>query len=320
MVSKMLIGFAASLALVLWLMPKWIERLKKLSLRQTVSEYSLEEYKEKGKTPIMGGVLFIVIPVILTVILCFADMKDFNNVIVLLAFAGYGMIGFIDDWLIAVKKNNDGLKPWQKFLMQAVLAIIFYYMYRSQGKLEIHVPFSDKAWHPGIWYSVLIFFILTGSSNAVNLTDGMDGLSAGCTQFALAAFLVIAVTKGKGTIAVFICTLMAALFGYLYYNVKPAKVFMGDTGSLALGACLAALAIVLDSELALIVIGGIFVIETLCVIIQQVSVRTGHGKVFVYTPIHYAFVIKGMGENQVVHMFWLIEACFAALGLWIGLH
>lgn len=320
MVSKMLIGFAASLALVLRLMPKWIERLKKLSLRQTVSEYSLEEYKEKGKTPIMGGVLFIVIPVILTVILCFADMKDFSNVIVLLAFAGYGMIGFIDDWLIAVKKNNDGLKPWQKFLMQAVLAIIFYYMYRSQGKLEIHVPFSDKAWHLGIWYSVLIFFMLTGSSNAVNLTDGMDGLSAGCTQFALAAFLVIAVTKGRGTIAVFICTLMAALFGYLYYNVKPAKVFMGDTGSLALGACLAALAIVLDSELALIVIGGIFVIETLCVIIQQVSVRTGHGKVFVYTPIHYAFVIKGMGENQVVHMFWLIEACFAALGLWIGLH
>ncbi|MEE3486899.1 MAG: phospho-N-acetylmuramoyl-pentapeptide-transferase [Bulleidia sp.] len=320
MVSKMLIGFAASLALVLWLMPKWIEKLKKLSLRQTVSEYSLEEYKEKGKTPIMGGVLFIIVPVILTVLLCFRDMKDFNNVIVLLAFAGYGMIGFIDDWLIAVKKNNDGLKPWQKFLMQAILAIIFYYMYRSQGKLEIHVPFSGKAWHLGIWYSVLIFFMLTGSSNAVNLTDGMDGLSAGCTQFALAAFLVIAISKGRTTIAVFICTLMAALFGYLYYNVKPAKVFMGDTGSLALGACLAALAIVLDSELALIVIGGIFVIETMCVIIQQVSVRTGHGKVFVYTPIHYAFVIKGKGENQVVHMFWLVEACFALLGLFIGLH
>lgn len=320
MVLKMLIGFAASLALVLILMPKWIVRLKKLSFNQSVSEYSLEEYKEKGKTPIMGGVLFILVPVILTIVLCFSDMKDFNNVIVLLAFAGYGLIGFVDDWLIAVRKNNDGLKPSQKFLMQAVLAVIFYLLYRSQGKLSIHVPFTQNEWHLGIWYAVLIFFMLTGSSNAVNLTDGMDGLSAGCTEFALVAFLVIALSKGRTTIAVFIVSLIAALLGYLYYNHKPAKVFMGDTGSLALGACLAALAIVLDSELALILIGGIFVIETLCVIIQQVSVRTGHGKVFVYTPIHYAFQIKGMMDVQVVRMFWAVEACFAAIGLWVGLH
>lgn len=317
---KLILCFLISLAAVLILMPWFIDYMKKLSVRQSISQYSLEEDQKKAGTPIMGGILFILIPVIVTLLSARQAVKDIETWIILLAFLGYGLIGFIDDYLIAIKKNNDGLKPLQKFMMQMVLAVVFFLLYRSHADLSIVWPIGHHVWHLGWGYFILVVFMFTGASNAVNLTDGMDGLAAGCSAIALAAFLVIALVQKRMGVAVLTVSLIGALLGYLHYNKKPARVFMGDTGSLALGGVMAAIAMVTKTEISFIVIAGIFVIETLCVIIQITSVKTRHKKVFPYTPIHFSFRIKGMPENNVVHMFWAVEAVFAVLGLWLALH
>ena len=319
----LLIGaFLISLVVVMLAMPELIEYLKKLSLKQTVSEYALEDDQKKAGTPIMGGILFIIVPVCVSL---FASLLSGINVlgdekylITIVAFVGYGLIGFVDDYLIAVRKNNDGLKPGQKFAMQVVLAIVVFLLYRY-GDLTISIPFTSIRFDMSWGYAVLALFMFSGSSNAVNLTDGMDGLAAGVTIIALIPFLILSWMKDEFNLVMLILCLIGALFGYLYFNKKPARVFMGDTGSLALGGILAALAMVLKEEIALIFIAGVPVIETLCVLIQQISVRTFHNRVFIYTPIHYAFRIKGMREVNIVRMFWMAEALFALIGLFIAL-
>lgn len=320
MVLKLIIGFVISLGIALALYPSLIEYLKKLSFKQSISEYALDDDKKKAGTPIMGGILFIVVPIVVSLIAFPSSIAQINTWIVILAFLGYGLIGFIDDYLIAVKKNNDGLTPKQKFLMQVILAVVFFLLYRINGQLDIVVPFSHGSLNLGWLYFFLVLFMFAGSSNAVNLTDGMDGLSSGVTIIALIPYLIITWMQEKYAVTMFVVCLMGALLGYLYYNKKPAKVFMGDTGALALGGVLAALAMVTKTELSLILIAGVPVIETLCVIIQQVSVRTRHKRVFPYTPIHYAFRIKGMPEVNIVRMFWLVEVIFAAVGLFVALH
>lgn len=317
---KLVIGFCVSLTIVMLVMPRFIEYLKKLSFKQSVSEYALEDDKKKAGTPIMGGILFIIVPVVVTLIAFPQSISDINIWIIILAFVGYGLIGFIDDYLIAVKKNNNGLSPLQKFTMQVILAILFFFIYRIHGDLMITLPFSKTTVTLGWWYFLLVLFMFAGSSNAVNLTDGMDGLSSGVTIIALIPYAIISYVQQKYTVLMFVLCLIGALLGYLYYNKKPARVFMGDTGALALGGVLAALAMVTKTELSLILIAGIPVIETLCVIIQQVSVRTVHKRVFPYTPIHYAFRIKGMPEVNIVRMFWVVEAIFACIGLFVALH
>ncbi len=316
---RMIIGFLVSFAAVMVLMPWFINLLKKASLRQTISEYSLPEDQLKAGTPIMGGVLFIIVPIIVMLFASPASFKDLDTAVVLLAFAGYGLIGFVDDYLIAVKKNNDGLKPKQKFLMQLILAVLFFLLYRTHARLEVILPLSHKVLHLGLGYFILILFMFTGSSNAVNLTDGMDGLAAGVSMIACIPYLIISLRQERAGLCIFICCLLGALLGYLYYNKKPARVFMGDTGSLALGGVLAAFAMVTKNELALILIAGVPVIETLCVMLQIGAVKTIHRRIFTYTPIHYAFRIRGMKEEAIVLMFWLAEAVFAALGLWMAL-
>lgn len=317
---KLVLCFLISLVAVLILMPHFISWVKRKSVGQSISEYSLSDDQKKAGTPIMGGLLFILIPVLVTMISSPMAVKDIETWIVILAFMGYGVIGFIDDWLIAVRHNNTGLKPLQKFGMQVVLAVVFFLLYRNHARLEVILPIGHHVWHLGYGYFILVLFMFVGSSNAVNLTDGMDGLAAGCSIIALAAYLVIAWVQHRMGISVLIASVIGGLFGYLHFNKKPAKVFMGDTGSLALGGILAAIAMVTKTEISLIVIAGIFVVDTLTVIIQITSVKLRHKKVFPYTPIHFAFRLKGMPETSVVHMFWLVEAVFAALGLLLALH
>ena len=314
--------FLMSLGLVLMAMPELIEYLKRLSLKQTVSEYALEDDKKKAGTPIMGGILFIVVPVVVSLLSSLLSgvnvLADEKYLITVVAFVGYGLIGFVDDWLIAVRKNNDGLKPGQKFAMQVLLAVMVFLLYRKTD-LSVAIPFTHFSLNLGWGYAVLALFMFSGSSNAVNLTDGMDGLAAGVTLIALIPFAVIAWMREEFNLVLLILCLVGALFGYLHYNKKPARIFMGDTGSLALGGILAALAMVMKEEIALIFIAGIPVIETVCVLIQQISVRTFHKRVFIYTPIHYAFRIKGMREVNIVRMFWIVEALFAVIGFIIAL-
>ena len=315
MYVRLILAFIISLILVLIGMPKLIDYLKKISFNQTVSEYSLKEYKEKAKTPTMGGILFIVVPIIVTLFLAKGVLADLKMIVILLSFAGYGLIGFIDDYIIVIKRDNEGLRPKQKFIMQLLLAIIFFIIYRNNVSLDITIPII-KVVLPLSWlYSILVFFMFTGASNAVNLTDGMDGLAAGCSFISYIAFLIIALCMKEYQVAIFISSLLGALLGYLHYNVSPAKIFMGDTGSLALGAGFAAIAMVLKQELLLIIIGGVFVWETLCVIIQISSVKIRKKRVFKYTPIHYSFVLDGISEKRVVRSFWLLSLICAVIGL-----
>lgn len=316
---QLILCFFISLAAVLVLMPWFIRYMKRLSVRQTISEYSLEEDQKKAGTPIMGGILFILVPVAVTLLCAPVLLGDIETWIVILSFMGYGLIGFVDDYLIAVRRNNEGLKPSLKFAMQLVLAAVIFLLYQSHLELGLRIPFLHVTLNLGWGYFLLIVIMFASGSNAVNLTDGMDGLAAGCSVIALLAFLVIAFVQGRTNIALLIVALIGALLGYLHYNKKPARVFMGDTGSLALGGFMAAVSMVMKTEIAFIVIAGVFVIDTLTVIIQIASVKLRGRRVFTYTPIHFAFRIKGMPETQVVHMFWIAEACFAVLGLFIAL-
>ncbi len=307
---------AALLGLILTLLvtPQFIAFMRKIDVSQVVSEFSLEEFKSKASTPIMGGVVFILVPIIATIILYPHFYENPRILILFMVYAGYGLIGFIDDYLIVVKKNNDGLKPLYKFLMQVLFSVIFYVVYHRFSSTTITLPFINLSLDLGWFYAVFVFFLLTGSSNALNLTDGMDGLASGLMVFALLPFIYSALKQEQFLIAVFLAAVEGSLLGYLRYNISPALIFMGDTGSLALGALLASSAILLKREINLAIIGGVFVAETLCVIIQQVAVRVFHKKVFTYTPIHYSFKIRGTAENQVVYAFWLWGIICAGLG------
>lgn len=312
--TKLFLSSLISLVLMFLIMPRFITFMKKVKYDQVASEYSLEEFKQKAGTPTMGGVVFILVPVITLILLYPGFFHNFKISLIVLTYVGYGLIGFIDDYLIVVKRNNDGLKPLYKFLLQLLLSIVFYIIYQGNASSVITIPFLNKSLDLGFFYAFLVFFMFTGSSNAVNLTDGMDGLAAGVSIFALLPFIYVSIKQDEFYIAVLLSAVAGALLGYLRYNISPAEIFMGDTGSLALGGILAAVAIVLKKEIDLAVIGGVFVLETLCVIIQQTSVRLFHKRVFRYTPIHYAFKLKGMAESQVVYSFWLAGIIFAGLG------
>lgn len=314
----LVLNFALSLVLVWVLMPKLIAFLHKISYNQTVSEYSLQQYKEKAKTPTMGGTLFVIVPVVVTLVLFPSIWKDLPSLLVLAAYVGFGLIGFIDDFIIVVKKDNEGLKPWAKFLMQLLIAVGFYWFYKDFVSTDVVIPFINAVLPLGAFYVVFAFIMFTGESNAVNLTDGMDGLAAGCSLIAISPYVMFALQQNQVIIASFLLGIMGALIGYLRYNLHPAKIFMGDAGSLALGGVLAAVAMVLKMELSLLIIGGVFLWETICVVIQQVAVRVFKRRVFKYTPIHYSFVISGMKEPKVVQMFWMLSVVCAALGFLMG--
>ncbi len=315
---KLICGFIGSGLAVVVLMPFYIRFLHRINYNQAVSEYALDEFKNKAKTPTMGGVLFVVVPLVMMVIMYPESIQDPLARIVMMAYLGYGLIGFIDDFIIVVQKNNAGLPASVKFLMQFLLAVLFFFLYKENADLSVTIPFFKNTIYLGTLYMPLIFFMFTGASNGVNLTDGMDGLAGGTSFLAFSPFVLLALQQDQILIAAFILCIMGSLLGYLKFNMHPAKIFMGDAGSLALGGALAAIAMVLKQEVALVIIGGVFVWETLCVIIQIGSVKLFHKRVFRYTPIHYAFKLNGMSEPKVVILFWMIGFICAILGFLMG--
>ena len=315
-----IIGFFTTLLCVILIMPKTIDLLHKIKFGQTEREEGLDSHKKKNGTPTMGGIVFILIPVIIYLITYFAGFipMDLNAVILLLAFIGYGLIGFIDDYIIVVKKDNQGLKPKTKFLMQSILAIVFFLLYRTNSSLSLWIPIWDKTIPLGFLYFFLIFIMFTAETNAVNLTDGLDGLCAGQMIIALVPFVVFAFLQGLTQIAYILILVIAALLGYLKFNKHPAKIFMGDTGSLALGGIFAATGMVLKQEILLVLIGLVFVVETLSVIIQVTYYRKTKKRIFKMAPLHHHFEMCGWNETQVVHRFWLAGLICAIAGLLIG--
>lgn len=268
----------------------------------------------------MGGIAFILIPTLVYLIFSlWTPFKMNMNVgILMLAYVGYGLIGFLDDYLIVVKKNNDGLKPWVKFALQSVLAVVFFIMYTRVNSTTVYIPIIKTYINLGLFYFVLVFIMFTAETNAVNFSDGVDGLCAGLMIIALFPFIVFALLADANGTAFFLLLVIAALAGYLKFNLHPAKIFMGDTGSLALGGLISAAAMVLKQELLLIVIGIVFVAEMLSVIIQVTYYRRTKKRIFRMAPLHHHFEKGGMSETQVVTRFWIAGGIAALVGLVLG--
>lgn len=290
-----------------------IPLIKKFKLNQQLNKYLEESHRSKSNTPTMGGIIFILSTIITLLILYIFNKIDltYNFIIVIIVFLSYGFIGFTDDLLIIIKKNNKGLSASSKMMMQIVIAIIFFYLFMkadNEPLLWIHtIGFKLNI---GWLYGVFILLVLIASSNAVNLTDGLDGLATGLSIISFIAFGLISLSTGwldgYEEIALFCFSLSGSLLGFLIFNSHPASIFMGDTGSLALGATLGSVAILTRHEIFLLIIGFVFVLETVSVIIQVSYYKLTKRRVFLMTPLHHHFEKKGYSEQKIVKLFWII--------------
>ena len=288
----LMLGFVLSIITGVILIPL----LRKLHFGQSVSLTLGERHLKKNGTPTIGGLIFIIPTIISLLLLWFRGSIEMtsNLMIVLFVFVSYALLGLADDLLKIVFKNNKGLSIMFKLLMQTVIALVFFYIFiRNGGVPEIRISAINLYIYMGWTYGLFILFLLVGSSNAVNITDGLDGLAGGLSAIAFLAYGLIAWNTtwlaGYQEIAIFCFVLIGALLGFLVFNTHPAKVFMGDTGSLALGGSLAAIAILTRHELSLAVVGGVFVIETLSSLIQIIAIRKFHKKIFKMAPLHHHF-------------------------------
>ena len=316
-VFAIMLGFLSSAVLGLFLVPA----LKKLRIGQKISIFVGETHRRKEGTPTMGGLIFIVPTVLVTLALILTDKVSYtsNLGIVLLVFIGYACIGFLDDFLSIRKGDNEGLTVYQKLIMQVLIAIGFFFFFiRSGGQTSWVVGTLHIDIELGWLYGLAILFVLVGASNAVNLTDGLDGLAGGLSAIALIAYSLISLTVGFEEIGIFSLILVGSIVGFLIYNTHPAKIFMGDTGSLALGAAMGAIAILTHRELTLLVVAGIFIIETLSVIVQTVWVQVFKKKLFLMTPIHHHFEKLGWEEQDIVKLFWVMGLLLSMAGIIFG--
>ncbi len=311
-----LYAFITALVLALFLGKIGIPMLKQLHARQSIREDGPKAHLAKAGTPTMGGI-FILLAMVVTVLI----YSPWSTMMWILLFLllGHGLLGFSDDFIKSVKKRNLGLTAKQKFAGQIFMSAVFCYIATEVITLPttLWIPLTHITIDIGYFYYLLVFVIIVGTTNAVNLTDGLDGLAAGTSAVAAIAYTVIGMLVDKPSVVIFGIALCGAVLGFLYFNANPAKVFMGDTGSLALGGAFAGMAILTKTELLLIIIGGVFVMETLSVIIQVVSFKTRGVRVFKMSPIHHHFELSGWGEQKVVTRFWLAGCICALVGLLI---
>jgi phospho-N-acetylmuramoyl-pentapeptide-transferase len=313
--------------------PRMIRWLRTIQAGHTVRADVPERHASKAGTPTMGGVLMVAAIVIPT--LLWADLSNPYIQIALVVTVWTGAIGFLDDWLSTVRKRNKGLVGRYKLLGQLTfglaLGLYLYFNPVTADGTKTAVPFFKNLyidWE--FFYVPLVMLIITGTSNAVNLTDGLDGLASGISAFCFLAFALLAYLggnrvfaeylqifylPGSGELAIYCMSVVGAALGFLWFNTHPAQIFMGDTGSLALGGALGTVAVLLKSELLLIVIGGVFVAETLSVILQVGSFRLRGKRIFKMAPLHHHFELRGWSETQIVVRFWIVAALLVLLGM-----
>ena len=309
-VIPVLVSFALSLVLG----PIVIPFLRKLKMGQTEREEGVQSHLKKAGTPTMGGII-ILASVIITSLFY---VKDYPKVIpILFLTLGFGLIGFLDDYIKVVMKRSLGLRAWQKMLGQFVVTAVFAYYIEKYTEInnEIIIPFVGKTVVLDKWvYIVLLFFVVLGTVNGANFTDGLDGLASSVTALIATFFTVVAIGTGSG-LAPISCAAMGSLLGFLVYNVYPARVFMGDTGSLALGGFVASIAYMLKMPLFILIVAFIYFIEVLSVIIQVVSFKLTGKRVFKMAPIHHHFELSGWPETKVVSIFAIVTAVLCVVGL-----
>lgn len=313
-----LYAFIISFILTVILALLGIPFLRKLKIGQTVREDGPRGHLRKSGTPTMGGILFLLaVTVAVFVVLPYSA----TGYTALFTTLGFGLIGFLDDFIKVVLNRSLGLKARYKLLGQFLLAALLGYaaaFLLPRGYI-LKIPLTGLEWNMGYFFPFFGMLVMVSSVNAVNLTDGLDGLAAGLMVFVGAAYLVIALVMEQIGLAVFAAALVGGCLGFLVFNRYPAKVFMGDTGSLALGAAAGSLAILTSTEVLLLVIGGVFVLETISVIIQVFFFKTTGKRFFLMSPIHHHFELAGWPEQRVVRTFWFIGALFAVLGV-LGLY
>lgn len=313
-ILSIMVGFIVSVILGLGLIPI----LKRINFGQRISEYVGEAHRKKEGTPTMGGIIFI-IPTIVSILFLVLNNRlemTYNLLIIMVVFILYAFIGFLDDFLSLKRGKNEGLTVIQKFIGQIIVALLFFAIYmKYNGNTSFVVSTLNIDIDLGWLYGVFILVLLVGFSNATNLTDGLDGLSGGLCTIAFVAFALISLFIGKEDVGIFCFVLTGSLAGFLMFNAYPARVFMGDTGSLALGAVLATVAILTRREVTLIIIGLVFCLETLSVMVQVFYYKTKKKRIFLMTPIHHHFEKLGFEEPDIVKGFWLIGIICAVIGI-----
>ena len=326
-------AMAALLALMIsFLLGPWLIRvLTEKQIGQQIRDDGPASHATKAGTPTMGGALILLALLISTLML--ADIGNRYVLLALIATVGSGVVGFTDDYLKLTRKNSKGLSPRAKLLGQLLVAFIVAVALYNLPKFstEIAFPFiKTLRVNLDIFYIPFAMLVIIGSSNAVNLTDGLDGLAIGPVMVAAAAYAIIAYATGHlkfaeylqipyvagvGELSVFCAAVMAAGLGFLWYNAYPAQMFMGDVGSLSLGAALGVVAVMTKNEILLIIVGGVFVIEALSVIFQVASYKLRRKRVFLMAPIHHHYELKGWKEPQIIVRFWILSIIFAVIGL-----
>jgi phospho-N-acetylmuramoyl-pentapeptide-transferase len=314
MLGEILIGGMASLLICMFVGPRFIDFLREQEFGQHIREEGPAGHHGKAGTPTMGG-----LAVLLSICVPFLILTEYR--VASLAVLGVTLVmaalGFVDDTIKLRRRRSLGVSGRTKLLVQALTAIVFWVAVTESVGLEdtLRLRVVDASVDLGLLYPVLIFLVLAGSTNGVNLTDGLDGLAAGCCAIVFLAFTAMTfITRGEEDLALLCACLVGACVGFLWFNSFPASVFMGDTGSLGLGGAIAALAVVTKTEVLLIVIGGIFVIEALSVAVQVVAFQRFRKRVFLMAPIHHHFELMGWSETKIILRFWIVAAICSAIG------
>ena len=313
MLGEILIAGMASLLICMFLGPKFVDYLREQEFGQHIREEGPAGHHGKAGTPTMGGLLLFVSVAIPFLIL---GNYDAASLAVFGTAVASASLGFADDWTKISKKRSLGISARRKLLFQAAIALALWLATREVGLAEtLQLRVFDMSVDLGFFYPVLIFLVLAGATNGVNLMDGLDGLAAGCAAIVLLAYTAMTfITTGQEDLALLCSCLVGACVGFLWFNSFPAGIFMGDTGSLGLGGAIAALAVMTKTEMLLIIIGGIFVIEALSVAIQVVAFQRFRKRVFLMAPVHHHFELLAWSETKIILRFWIVAAICGAIG------
>lgn len=310
---RIIYGVLIAFAVASIIGPFVIPALRWFKFGQFIREEGPKSHQKKAGTPTMGGIIFILASII-TLPFLVKNLKG-EAMMALYAFIAFGVIGFLDDMLKIIKKENEGLKAYQKMGLLLIVAFLFsYYAYKNLGT-NIIVPFLGITWDLGVFYIPFMVFFFAGTTNAVNLTDGLDGLATSVTLLVMTFFTMISMVLGRYDLAIFCGVLLGALLGFLRYNAFPARVFMGDTGSLALGGAVAVVAVMLKLPLIIIIVGGIYLAEALSVIIQVTSFKLTGKRVFKMSPLHHHFEMSGWAEPKIVSIFSIVTVVLCLIAL-----
>ncbi len=315
--GTVLIAGTASLLMCVFLSPRFIAYLRTREFGQHIREDGPQGHHAKAGTPTMGGVIIFTAVAVPFLIL---GATDWQSIGVFTAAMACALLGYADDYTKIAKRRSLGLRARTKLIITVLISVALWWVAEERVGLPstLRLRFIDAQVDLGVFYPLLIYLVVAGTTSAVNLTDGLDGLAAGCAAITLLAYIGITfLTQGQRDLAVLSACLVGACVGFLWFNSFPANIFMGDTGSLGLGGAIAGLAVMTKTEMLLIILGGIFVIEALSVLIQVFSFQTFRKRVFLMAPIHHHFELRAWSETKIILRFWIVASVCSAIGFTI---